>query len=394
MTALACASGRFSQKIDSHFSWVTELYTMTSEEVLRYLDLPSASMREALDLITRVAPAMTTVYINGPSGSGKEFIARAVHAFSPRSSGPFIAVNCGAIPRELIESELFGSEKGAYTGSVRTRAGLLESGAGGTLFLDEIGDMPLDMQVKLLRVLEDRTFSRVGGSQVIKADIRLVCATHRDLHKRVEDGEFREDLFYRINVFPVVLAGLSERRDDIPKLTDLILKRLRKTGFPDAPKFDGSALTALKNADWPGNIRQLRNVLERASVLYPDQTIGAAEINRITTPRKSVDRIEETQALMASLTGILPIGIDEDHQGPTSTPSGSGASEPVDIGAFLREAQDFNFRDHIAQIEMDFIKSALSEAEGSVSGAARLLGLQRTTLIEKMRKYAIQREDT
>ena len=366
---------------------------MTSEEVLRYLDLPSASMREALDLITRVAPAMTTVYIHGPSGSGKEFIARAVHAFSPRSSGPFIAVNCGAIPRELIESEVFGSEKGAYTGSVRTRAGLLESGAGGTLFLDEIGDMPLDMQVKLLRVLEDRTFSRVGGSQVIKADIRLVCATHRDLHKRVEEGEFREDLFYRINVFPVTLAGLSERRDDIPKLTDLILKRLRKTGFPDVPKFDGAALTALKNAEWPGNIRQLRNVLERASVLYPGQSVGAAEIARITTPRKSVDRVEETQALMATLAGILPIGIDEDNQGPTVSSPMAMAAEPADIAVFLREAQDFNFRDHIAQIEMNFIKSSLAEAEGSVSGAARLLGLQRTTLIEKMRKYGIQRED-
>ena len=364
---------------------------MTSEEVQRYLDLPSPSMREALDLITRVAPAMTSVYINGPSGSGKEFIARAVHAFSGRSAGPFIAVNCGAIPRELIESELFGSEKGAYTGSVRTRAGLIEAAEGGTLFLDEIGDMPLDMQVKLLRVLEDRSFSRVGGSVVIKADIRLVCATHRDLIKRVEEGHFREDLFYRINVFPVSLAGLSERREDIPRLTELILKRLRKTGFPDIPKFEPEAVAALKNADWPGNIRQLRNVLERAAVLYPGQAIGAAQIERITTPRKSVDRIEETQALMASLEGILPIGIDEASLENQS--AASAVSVPEDLGAFLRETPDFNFRDHIAQIEMNFIKGALNEAEGSVSGAARLLGLQRTTLIEKMRKYGIQRED-
>jgi sigma-54 specific flagellar transcriptional regulator A len=359
--------------------------------VQRYLDLPSPSMREALDLITRVAPAMTSVYIHGPSGSGKEFVARAVHAFSPRASGPFIAVNCGAIPRELIESELFGSEKGAYTGSVRTRAGLIEAAEGGTLFLDEIGDMPLDMQVKLLRVLEDRSFLRVGGSQVIKADIRLVCATHRDLMKRVEDGHFREDLFYRINVFPVTLAGLADRREDIPKLTDLILKRLRKTGFPDVPKFETDAVAALKNADWPGNIRQLRNVLERAAVLYPGQAIGAAQVEHLTTPRKAVERIEETQALMATLEGILPIGVDE---GAAEAPSVMGLSgAPEDVGAFLREVQDFNFRDHIAQIEMTFIKGALNEAEGSVSGAARLLGLQRTTLIEKMRKYAIQRED-
>jgi sigma-54 specific flagellar transcriptional regulator A len=259
------------------------------------------------------------------------------------------------------------------------------------LFLDEIGDMPVDMQVKLLRVLEDRSFSRVGGSQVIKSDIRLVCATHRDLEKRVEEGHFREDLFYRINVFPVTLAGLSERREDIPRLTELILKRLRKTGFPDTPKFEADAVVALKNAEWPGNIRQLRNVLERASVLYPGQAIGAAQIERITTARKQVDRIEETQALMASLEGILPIGIDE--AATEALVSASQSGDPEDIGAFLREAQDFNFRDHIAQIEMNFIKGALNEAEGSVSGAARLLGLQRTTLIEKMRKYAIHREE-
>ncbi len=364
---------------------------MTSEEVQRYLDLPSPSMREALDMIKRVAPAMTTVYIHGPSGSGKEFVARAVHAFSARAAGPFIAVNCGAIPRELIESELFGSEKGAYTGSVRTRSGLIEAAGGGTLFLDEIGDMPVDMQVKLLRVLEDRSFSRVGGSQVIKADMRLVCATHRDLLQRVEEGQFREDLFYRINVFPVTLAGLADRREDIPRLTDLILRRLRNQGFPDAPSFEAEALAGLKDADWPGNIRQLRNVLERACVLYPGQSIGGEQIERITTVRKNVDRIEETQALMASLEGILPIGRDDEALDVFAM--GGGLYGPADVATFLRENADFNFRDHIAQIEMVFIRGALSEADGSVSAAARLLGLQRTTLIEKMRKYAIQRED-
>ena len=203
---------------------------MTKDEVFRYLDLPSRAMREALDLISRVAPLSTTVFISGPSGSGKEFAARAVHAFSTRGGAPFVAVNCGAIPKELLESELFGSEKGAYTGSVRTRAGLLETAAGGTLFLDELGDMPLDMQVKLLRVLEDRRFTRVGGSQEIKADVRLVCATHRDLLKMVDEGQFREDLFYRINVFPIAMKGLEERREDIPRLVELILKRFRGQG--------------------------------------------------------------------------------------------------------------------------------------------------------------------
>lgn len=393
---------------------------MTREEVLSYLDLPSPAMGEALDLIVRVAPLMTSVYISGPSGSGKEFAARAVHAFSNRSAAPFVAVNCGAIPRELLESELFGSEKGAYTGSVRTRAGLLEAAAGGTLFLDELGDMPLDMQVKLLRVLEDRRFTRVGGSQEIKADIRLVCATHRDLMKMVEDGQFREDLFYRINVFPIAMKGLDERREDIPRLVELILKRFRgQGGVGDPPKFQPSAITALQAASWPGNVRQLRNVLERCCVLYSGQSVGRAEIERIAAPRRAIDRVEETMALFSSLQGLGFGRADEsateagpsEEAGSVSEPvaSASGVREaalepapsmapdllavPADVSGFLRASPDFNFRDHMMKIEVAFIRGALSEMNGSVSGAARVLGLQRTTLIEKMRKYAIDREE-
>ena len=380
---------------------------MTKDEVFRYLDLPSRAMREALDLISRVAPLSTTVFISGPSGSGKEFAARAVHAFSTRGSAPFVAVNCGAIPKELLESELFGSEKGAYTGSIRTRAGLLESAAGGTLFLDELGDMPLDMQVKLLRVLEDRRFTRVGGSQEIKADVRLVCATHRDLMKMVDEGQFREDLFYRINVFPIAMKGLEERREDIPRLVELILKRFRGQGVGEAPKFQPSAIAALQAASWPGNVRQLRNVLERCSVLYPGQSIGSTEIERIAAPRKVIDRVEETMALFSSLQGLgfggsAAKGGDAD-QPPEEEPeppfelapplAPDLLSIPIDVQGFLRATPDFNFKDHITRIEVAFIKGALAEMSGSVSGAARVLGLQRTTLIEKMRKYAIDREE-
>ena len=388
---------------------------MTREEVFSYLDLPSPAMREALDLISRVAPLSTTVYISGPSGSGKEFAARAVHAFSNRSAAPFVAVNCGAIPRELLESELFGSEKGAYTGSVRTRAGLLETAAGGTLFLDELGDMPLDMQVKLLRVLEDRRFTRVGGTQEIKADVRLVCATHRDLMKMVDDGQFREDLFYRINVFPIAMRGLDERRDDIPRLVELILRRFRGQGVGEAPKFQASAIAALQAASWPGNVRQLRNALERCCVMYPGQSIGKAEIERIVAPRKVIDRVEETMALFSSLQGLgfgrSPVGDaapapdTEPEAGdplqPRPQPDIENApplaadllSCPADVSVFLRATPDFNFRDHMMRIEIAFIKGALVEMNGSVSAAARVLGLQRTTLIEKMRKYAIDREE-
>ncbi len=393
---------------------------MTREEVLSYLELPSSAMREALDLILRVAPLSTSVYISGPSGSGKEFAARAVHAFSNRAAAPFVAVNCGAIPRELLESELFGSEKGAYTGSVRTRPGLLEQAAGGTLFLDELGDMPLDMQVKLLRVLEDRRFTRVGGSQEIKADVRLVCATHRDLMKMVEQGQFREDLFYRINVFPIAMKGLDDRREDIPRLVELILKRFRGHGVGEAPKFQPSAISALQAASWPGNVRQLRNVLERCCVLYPGQSVGRAEIERIAAPRKVIDRVEETMALFSSLQGLgfgrdaepapeapaLANGEEPERDPPSQEamfeesslePAPSMAPDllsiPADVSEFLRATPDFNFRDHMTKIEIAFIRGALSEMNGSVSGAARMLGLQRTTLIEKMRKYSIDREE-
>jgi len=391
---------------------------MTRDEVYRYLDLPSHAMREALDLISRVAPLSTTVYISGPSGSGKEFAARAVHAFSNRASAPFVAVNCGAIPRELLESELFGSEKGAYTGSVRTRAGLLETAAGGTLFLDELGDMPLDMQVKLLRVLEDRRYTRVGGTQEIKADVRLVCATHRDLIKLVEAGQFREDLFYRINVFPIAMKGLDERREDIPRLVELILRRFRGQGVGEAPKFQPSAIAALQAAAWPGNVRQLRNVLERCCVLYPGQSIGKSEIERIAAPRKVIDRVEETMALFSSLQGLglarpspAPVAAFVPHDVGNPEPAVQTQPEaeivlevapptapdllacPGDVPGFLRATPDFNFREHIMRIEVAFIKGALAEMNGSVSGAARVLGLQRTTLIEKMRKYSIDKEE-
>lgn len=376
-------------------------------------------MREALDLLSRVAPLSTTVFISGPSGSGKEFAARAVHAFSNRAAAPFVAVNCGAIPRELLESELFGSEKGAYTGSVRTRAGLLETAAGGTLFLDELGDMPLDMQVKLLRVLEDRRFTRVGGTQEIKADVRLVCATHRDLMKMVEEGLFREDLFYRINVFPIGMKGLDERREDIPRLVELILKRFRGQGVGEAPKFQASAIAALQASSWPGNVRQLRNVLERCCVMYPGQVIGKAEVERIAAPRKVIDRVEETMALFSSLQGLgfsrppatapaveavrelepepeadATVHIDPETGRELAPPLAADLlAGPSDVSGFLRATPDFNFRDHMMRIEIAFIKGALVEMSGSVSGAARVLGLQRTTLIEKMRKYAIDREE-
>ncbi len=291
-----------------------------------------------------------------------------------------------------MESELFGSEKGAYTGSVRTRSGLVENANGGTLFLDEIGDMPLDMQVKLLRLLEDRKFTRVGGSQVIAADFRLICATHQDLPKLVAAGQFREDLYYRINVFPITLAGLEDRRADIERLSGHILRMLQNTGGFRIPKLQPSAITKLQDASWPGNIRQLRNVLERASVLYANQTIGANEIARIVTTKPAIERKAETQALLASLQDLN--FAEEDGSAIENATPVEVKTNYSDITRILQQTDSFNLRDHMNQIEADFIKEALVQTSQSVSATARLLGLQRTTLIEKMRKLGIQKDET
>ncbi len=402
---------------------------MKRQDVERYLDLPSAGMREVVHMVGRVAPLGTTVFINGPSGSGKEFVARAIHLMSKRATGPFVPVNCGAIPRDLLEGELFGSERGAFTGSVKTRQGLMEIASGGTLFLDEIGDMPLEMQVKMLRVLEERSFTRVGGEKPIKVDIRFVCATHRDLEKLIDAQSFREDLFYRINVFPITIPSLDERTDDIPTLVALILERFKAQGFHSTPNLTPGAVAALQAAAWPGNVRQLRNVLERAGVLFGDRPVDAAMISRLVKPSPRIDRKAEADALWEAADGLdavapspaiaaqpapplfhadaPPMDLDdaldeafEDAGKPilvppiiAATPARGTPKEEIDIRDVMRRAQKFSLRDYMARMESEFIRAALQDSGGSVSGAARILGFQRTTLIEKIRKFSIDRPD-
>ncbi len=388
-------------------------------DVERHLALPSAGMREVVHMVNRVAPSGTTVFINGPSGSGKEFVARAIHLLSKRSNGPFVPVNCGAIPRDLIEGELFGSEKGAFTGSIKTRQGLMEIASGGTLVLDEIGDMPHDMQVKMLRVLEERSFTRLGGDRSIKADLRIVCATHRDLDKLVETGAFREDLYYRINVFPIGIAALDDRPEDVPPLVELILERFREQGFLNVPRLRPDAVAALQAAAWPGNVRQLRNVLERAGVLYGDRPVDASMISRLVKPAKRIDRAAEAEALWEAAGELAAADGFEDGlaEAETAAPSErasapiedaidrafeddafdarpAAAADTIDVRAVLRRTDKFSLKDYMAEMESDFIRIALEDAGGSVSGAARILGFQRTTLIEKIRKFAIDRNGT
>ena len=372
---------------------------MQKQDVKRFLDLPSRLMRDVYQLVERVAPLGSTVYIQGPSGSGKEIIARSIHLLSGRNDGPFVPVNCGAIPRELLESELFGYEKGAFTGAAKERQGLMEVANGGTLFLDEIGDMPLDMQVKLLRLLEERTFTRVGGSKPIKVNVRFVCATHRDLTQMIRDEKFREDLFYRINVFPIFLPPLKDRADDIPRLIALIKERFEIQGFPPTPSLTQCGIEALQSFPWPGNIRELRNVLERAGALYPDQQINGQLINNLLRPFGAIDRHVEEEAIWSavaelseptSFEDLISSDLDAIGIAPSSNENQS-SSEIYNVRQILDRSKAFNLKNYIAQLEVEFIKTALKETDGSVSAAARILGFQRTTLIEKMKKFLIFR---
>ena len=296
----------------------------------------------------QVAGYDSTVLIRGESGCGKELVARRIHELSARSRGPFVPVNCGAIPRELLESELFGHEKGAFTGALTTRIGRFELADGGTLFLDEIGDMSFDMQVKLLRVLQERAFERVGSGEQRRANVRILAATHRDLEARARAGEFREDLFFRLNVFPIVVPSLRERVEDLPALIDDLVRRGEAEGRPSIA-FTDTALDCLAAYTWPGNVRELQNLIERLAILHPNQTIDREQ---------------------------LPTPIGERRRNP----------QP-EVTAIPKTGLDL--REYLGNIEKQLIRSALDQADGTVAHAARLLKLQRTTLVEKLRKYEL-----
>jgi sigma-54 specific flagellar transcriptional regulator A len=297
----------------------------------------------------QVAGYDSTVLIRGESGCGKELVARRIHELSPRAKAPFVPINCGAIPRDLLESELFGHEKGAFTGALTTRIGRFELADGGTLFLDEIGDMSFDMQVKLLRVLQERAFERVGSGERRRANVRILAATHRDLEARARAGEFREDLFVRLNVFPIVVPPLRERGDDLPVLIEDLVRRGAADGRPSI-RFTRTALDCLAAYSWPGNVRELENLIERLAILYPGQTIDREQ---------------------------LPTPIGERRRAPQAVPT-----TIPQTGLDLRE--------HLGNIERELIRSALNQTDGTVAHAARLLKLRRTTLVEKLRKYELQ----
>ncbi len=327
----------------------------------------SAQMRELFDLISCVAEeGDSTVLVQGESGTGKELIARAIHENSPRKAGNFVPVNCAAIPDELLESELFGYVKGAFTGAQQAKIGRVQFADGGTLFLDEIGDMKPNLQAKLLRVLQEREVEQVGGVRPTKVDVRVIAATHQDLEKLVAEGKFREDLYYRLAVIPLAAPPLRERGDDIPLLIERFIEQFSRRKTDSPTRLDPVALQSLKAYEWPGNVRELENLVQRLVILHRGKTVGLKEL-----PEKY-------------RCAALPI---EEPQDPVLTTTEVARPEPLVTAphaAWGEEGLDFNGL--ISEFEDKLIMQALSRTGGNKKEAARLLNLKRTTLIEKIKK--------
>lgn len=358
----------------------TQTSVQNKTRLFRSLVGKSNEIQQVRHLIEQVAPTEANVLILGESGTGKEVIARNVHFLSTRTDSIFIPVNCGAIPGELLESELFGHEKGAFTGAVGSRKGRFELAEGGTLFLDEIGDMPLQMQVKLLRVLQERTYERVGGTKPIKCNVRVIAATHRNLELMIEQGQFREDLYYRLNVFPIESPALRERKEDIPLLLQELVSRLEDDNAQI--RFTDNALTSLMEHSWAGNVRELSNLVERLMILFPNRLIDAADlpvkykhIDAETYEPDYPEELLEREAINAMF------GEDSDVLADEPIVS-SGAELPVD---------GLNLKEYISELEISLIKQALEQQDWVVARAADALGMRRTTLVEKMRKYDISK---
>lgn len=361
----------------------------TAQRHLKHLDRRLVGVSDAIQdvrsLVTKVAPTDATVLLQGESGTGKEVIARLVHDCSERADGPFIPVNCGAIPAELLESELFGHEKGAFTGAVAARKGRFEMADGGTLFLDEIGDMPYDMQVKLLRVLQERTFERVGGGKAIKCNVRVIAATHQHLEQHVEDGKFRMDLYYRLNVFPLEVPALRERTADIAGLAQRFIDSFAEQGR-GIIRLEADAMAHLRLYQWPGNVRELGNLIERLLILHTDQAVFATDLplKYQSTELVIADRPDNVEPLVDQLPDEEPEDLSAlfapAPTSPVAPPTPSHIDEPIDL------------KQHMADTERSLIISALEQTGWVNAHAAKLLTLQRTTLVEKMRKYNISQE--
>ncbi len=349
------------------------------------IDGESAETKSMKNLIAMVSQTDSTALILGETGTGKDIVAQAIHKCS-KKKGPFVTVNCAAIPSELLESELFGHEKGSFTGADKQRKGRFEQSSGGSLFLDEIGDMPLPLQAKLLRAIESRSIQRVGGADDIKIDLRLICATHRDLEKKVESGEFRADLFFRINVLPINVPSLAERRTDIPNLQEKLLSNLNLEEFAK-PIFTPDAITALTKHNWPGNIRELKNVIERACIIFPGKEITSSNVYE-NLLRLKVPSVAEEQDALWEMTSDLS-GIANIHQADYSNSPEDYLPHPKNYKNWFSFYDEIDLRRHLQDVEIVLIEEALEQTNNKVALAADKLKLRRTTLIEKMKKYSI-----
>ncbi|HEX7764106.1 MAG TPA: sigma-54 dependent transcriptional regulator, partial [Cellvibrio sp.] len=301
-----------------------------------------------------------------------EVVARNLHYNSPRRDKPFVPVNCGAIPAELLESELFGHEKGAFTGAINSRAGRFEMAEGGTLFLDEIGDMPLNMQVKILRVLQERCFERVGSNKTQPVDVRIIAATHRNLEQMITNNTFREDLFYRLNVFPIELPSLKERAEDIPLLINELVSRM-ESEQRGSIRFNSAAIMSLCQHEWSGNVRELANLVERMAITHPFGVIGVQDL---PAKYRHIDVVEE-DFVQSSPRPAGELSAGAGYVSMNDTP--------------LLPEQGIDLREYITNLEMSLIQQALNDCGGVVARAADKLCVRRTTLVEKMRKYDMQR---
>ncbi len=391
------------------------------------------------ELIKTLSASSSTALITGESGTGKELVAQALHMQGPRASGPFVPINCGAIPRDLIESELFGHRKGSFTGAVADRLGRFELAHGGTLFLDEIGDLPMDMQVKLLRVLQERCILPVGASREVPIDVRVVAATHKNLEAEVAAGRFREDLYYRINVLPVTTTPLRERPLDVAALLNFYAD---KHALPQAKplRFSPEMLQMLQAYAWPGNVRELSNLVDRFSTLYPSQLLeiqtvpacmlpaGLASLQTEWLARLGLTAHALTFPPSLSTSAAVSVVVDMSNDGPITSPF-SGDDDPMahlmsnSFGSFSQATktpaaaplaasndeindveqaillaqgiqtlppQGMSLKQHLVEVERSLIEQALTRTQGNVSQTAKLLQLQRTTLIEKINKYELR----
>jgi Nif-specific regulatory protein len=340
----------------------------------------SVALREVLARVEQVAPTSSTVLLRGETGTGKELVAHAIHINSQRETGPFVRVNCAALAPGVLESELFGHEKGAFTGAIARRAGRFELADGGTLFLDEVGDLPMEVQIKLLRTLQEREFERVGGTETLKVDVRVVSATNRNLESMIADGKFREDLYYRLNVFPIHLPPLRDRADDVSRLVEHFCAKFGRAAGKPVRGFSPEAIATLQSYAWPGNVRELENVVERAIIVArgPDVMPSDLDFGR--------------RAQTAGGAGVVPPPTSRsmNETGPVSVPPLLGTTPPPSAAAAGGNSAAKPLSARLLDEEKREIMAAVDRCGGNIAGAARALGINRSTLYYRLRKHGLE----